>query len=66
MDKIKNVVDLFNIIKNDYHLANELSDCYKEDFIEMIKNGSQVELLYAYEVCHVFNLTKKDCDKFVY
>jgi hypothetical protein len=63
MKKIKKIVSEFNLLckSNQFKNAGKLARKHKNDFIEMIKNGGNDEMLYAYKVCSIFNMRQTDC-----
>ena len=66
--KISKIVSDFNALCNndDFKSAGELARANKENFIEMIKKGGDKELVYAYKVCHIFNMRDETCYKLKY
>ena len=63
MKSIKLVVRKFNELckSNNFKEAGELARKNKDSFMEMIKNGTNKEMLYAYKVCEIFNMRQTDC-----
>jgi hypothetical protein len=64
MKKIKIIIKLVEQLacENKFSQAGNLIAKHKTDFIEMIKNGDNQTLLYAYEVCEYFNMRQIDCE----
>lgn len=63
MEEIKKVVSEFKGLckGNQFKTAGNLARKKKCDFIKMIKDGGNKELLYAYQVCSVFGMRQTDC-----
>ena len=63
MEAIKKIVAEFNKLckVNNYKQAGELARNHKTDFIKMIENGGNKELVYSYSVCEIFNMRQTDC-----
>ena len=63
MKAIKIVVSEFNKLckLSNYKEAGELARNNKDAFIKMIVDGTNVEMLYAYRVCEIFNMRQTDC-----
>lgn len=64
MKEIKKIVKTFNSLcnENKFMEVGELIIKHKPDFLEKIRKGSYKELLYAYEICHIFNMRQIDCE----
>ena len=63
MKEIKKIVFKFNSLcsLNKYKEAGILARSNKQNFINMIIKGENKELLYAYNVCSIFNMRQTDC-----
>jgi hypothetical protein len=63
MKEIKKILKQIELLcqQNEFGQVGELSRKHKPDFIEMIKNGDNQTLLYAYQVCEYFNMSENKC-----
>lgn len=68
MNQIKTVVSQFNELckLNQFQSAGILALENKSNFIQMIKEGGNKEMLYAYQVCSIFGMRRTDCFNIVF
>lgn len=62
-EELKQVVKSFNALckADKFKEAGELARENKHIFIDFVKNANNANLLYAYRVCDIFNMTQTQC-----